>query len=119
MSGTFTESIVEDASLAWLGELGFAVLYGPEIAPGELAAERTSLGEGLLPKRLRAALGKLNPTLPTEALDEAFRKVAVPQHPSLIANNRAFHRPHPSPLPVGEGGAKRRVRVGVGTRSSV
>ena len=31
-----TESIVEDAALAWLGELGFAVLHGPEIAPGEL-----------------------------------------------------------------------------------
>ncbi len=92
MSERFTESVVEDAALAWLGELGFAVLHGPEIAPGELGAERTSLGEGLLPKRLRAALRKLNPTLPTEALDEAFRKVTVPQHPSLIANNRAFHR---------------------------
>jgi type I restriction enzyme R subunit len=89
---SFTESIVEDAALAWFGELGFAVLHGPEIAPGELAAERTSLGEGLLPKRLHAALRKLNPTLPVEALDEAFRKVTVPQHPSLIANNRAFHR---------------------------
>jgi type I restriction enzyme R subunit len=88
----FSESVVEDAALSWLGELGFGVLHGPEIAPGELAAERTSLGEGLLPKRLRAALRKLNPTLPIEALDEAFRKVTVPQHPSLIANNRAFHR---------------------------
>jgi type I restriction enzyme R subunit len=92
MSERFTESVVEDATLAWLDELGFAVLHGPEIAPGELAAERTSFGEGLLPKRLRAALRKLNPTLPTEALDEAFRKVTVSQHPSLIANNRAFHR---------------------------
>jgi type I restriction enzyme, R subunit len=92
MSAKFTESIVEDAALAWFGELGFAVLHGPEIAPGELAAERTSLGDGLLPKRLHAALRKLNPTLPTEALDEAFRKVTISQHPLLIANNRAFHR---------------------------
>jgi type I restriction enzyme R subunit len=30
--------------------------------------------------------------LPSEALQEAFRKVTFPQHPSLIANNRAFHR---------------------------
>ena len=92
MNSRFAESVVEDAALAWFGELGFAVLHGPEIAPGELAAERTGFGEGLLPKRLRAALRKLNPTLPTEALDEAFRRVTVPQHPSLIANNRAFHR---------------------------
>jgi type I restriction enzyme R subunit len=30
--------------------------------------------------------------LPAEALDEAFRKVTVQPHPSLIANNRMFHR---------------------------
>ena len=88
----FTESIVEDATLNWFGELGFSLLHGPEIAPGELVAERAAFGEVVLEKRLRAALRKLNPALPAEALDEAFRKVAVPQHPSLTANNRAFHR---------------------------
>jgi hypothetical protein len=36
---TITESIVEDAALAWLGELQFAELRGPEIAPGEVAVE--------------------------------------------------------------------------------
>src|SRR5207249_6381904 len=46
----------------------------------------------VLAARLRAALRKLNPDLPPEALDEAFRKITVPQHLSLIANNRAFHR---------------------------
>ena len=38
---TFTESIVEDAALAWLEALGYAVLYGPDIAVGETAAERS------------------------------------------------------------------------------
>src|SRR2546429_1788791 len=76
----FTESTVEDAALAWLGELGFSVLHGPEIAPGELAAERIGFAETVLPKRLRAALQKLNPALPQDALDEAFRKVTVPQY---------------------------------------
>ena len=66
--------------------------HGQEIAPGEAAAERTSFGEAFLPERLRAALRKLNPKLPAEALDEAFRKITIPQHPSLIASNRAFHR---------------------------
>ena len=36
----FTESIVEDAALAWLASLGYAVLHGPAIAVGEPAAER-------------------------------------------------------------------------------
>jgi hypothetical protein len=30
----FTESIVEDAALAWLKGLGYAVLHGPDISPG-------------------------------------------------------------------------------------
>ena len=34
-----TESIVEDAALAWLESLGYVVKHGLEIAPGELGAE--------------------------------------------------------------------------------
>jgi len=37
----FTESDVEDAALAWLEALGYAVLHGPDIAVGEPGAERT------------------------------------------------------------------------------
>jgi hypothetical protein len=29
----FTESVVEEAALAWLESLGYAVKHGPEIAP--------------------------------------------------------------------------------------
>jgi len=89
---SFTESAVEDAALDWLGELEYSVTHGPEMAPGELTAERISFGDAVLAQRLRAALRKLNPALPAEALDEAFRKVTVPHHPSLVANNHAFHR---------------------------
>ena len=39
MSGIFTESVVEQAALAWLESLGYAVKHGPDIAPGELAAD--------------------------------------------------------------------------------
>ena len=38
---TFTESIVEDAALAWLETLGYTVLHGPDIAAGEPGAERS------------------------------------------------------------------------------
>ena len=37
----FTESIVEDAALAWLESLGYAVLHGPDTAAGESSAERS------------------------------------------------------------------------------
>jgi type I restriction enzyme, R subunit len=53
---TFTESIVEEATLAWLGSLGWTVKHGPEIAPGELAAERADFGQVVLEQRLHDTL---------------------------------------------------------------
>src|ERR1043166_6148861 len=89
---TFTESIVEEAALSWFEELEFAVKPGPEIAPGELHAERTGFGETVLAKRVSDSLAALNPNIPVEALDDAFRKVTMTHHPALIVNNRAFHK---------------------------
>lgn len=37
---SLTESTVEEAALAWFGELGYAVGQGPQLAPSEPAAER-------------------------------------------------------------------------------
>ena len=39
---SLNESIVEEAALEWFGELGYAVGHGPQLAPGEPAAERGS-----------------------------------------------------------------------------
>ena len=44
--GSFTESTVEQAALAWLESVGWPVRHGAEIAPGELAAERERLRTG-------------------------------------------------------------------------
>ncbi len=94
MSGRFTESIVEDAALAWLEALGYAVLHGPDIAAGEYGAERTdpNYRDVLLESRLRQALVRLNSDLPTEALDDALRKLTHADAPSLVERNRAVHR---------------------------
>ena len=77
MLGSFAEFVVEDAALAWLERLGYAVKHGPEIAPGELFAERGDYGQFVLTTRLRDAVVRLNPTLPIEAIGDAFRKLPV------------------------------------------
>src|SRR2546426_151134 len=89
----FTESVVEDAALVWLGALGYAVLHGPEIATGELAAERTdpNYRDVVLERRLRQALLLLNSDLPPEALEDAFRKLMRADAPSLVERNRTVH----------------------------
>jgi hypothetical protein len=43
---SLNESIVEDAALEWFGELGYTVGHGPQLAPGEPAAERDSFHLG-------------------------------------------------------------------------
>src|SRR4030065_256532 len=57
------ESTVEEAALSWLGDLGYSILHGPEIAPGELFAERQSYQAGILSRRLRDVLGSPFPAV--------------------------------------------------------
>ena len=88
----FTESEVEVVALEWFSRLGYAVLSGPDIAPGEAAAERESYDQVTLVGRLQEAIGRLNPQIPEEAREEALRKVLRADSPGLVASNRAFHR---------------------------
>ncbi len=87
-----TESVVEQAALAWLESVGWAVRNGADIAPGEPAAERDDYGQVVLAQRLRDALARLNAALPAEALDDAYRKLTRPEGAELVARNRALHR---------------------------
>jgi hypothetical protein len=57
----FTECVVEQAALAWLESLGYSIFHGPVIAPGEPQAERDDYRHVVLYRRLRQALGRLNP----------------------------------------------------------
>ena len=91
MSG-LSESHVEEATLEWLAELGYAVLHGSDISPDGPTPERVSHDQVLLNVRLREALGRLNPNLPAETLEEVLRKVQQTETPSLIEENRRLHR---------------------------
>ena len=94
MSQGFGESVVEQASLAWLESLGYMVLHGPEIAAGEPAAERDDTGyhDVILERRLRQALERLNPKLPPEALQDAYKRLTVADEPSMVTCNHALHQ---------------------------
>ena len=92
MSSAFTESIVEDVALAWLEAIGWLVANGPDVAPDMPAAERADYGEVGLVQRLRDALARLNPALPAEALEDAYRKLTRPEGAELIHRNRALPR---------------------------
>ena len=92
MVSIVTEGEVEEAALAWLEELGYAVLHGPDIGPEGEEPERGSYDEVLLTERLRKALARLNPHLPAGTLEDVLRKVQQMQTPSLVEENRRLHR---------------------------
>ena len=83
---------MEGAALDWLAALGWAVVYGPDIAPDAPTAERAVYDEVVLQDRLRSALAQLNPDLPGEALDDARRRLTRPAGSTLEARNREVHR---------------------------
>jgi type I restriction enzyme R subunit len=86
-----TESVLETIVLEFLEEGGWALVHGPEIAPGELASERTDYRDVVLVGRLRAAIARLNPSLSSGAVDEAVKTVLRSESQMVMSENwRAY-----------------------------
>ncbi|MBX9783400.1 MAG: type I restriction endonuclease subunit R [Chitinophagaceae bacterium] len=91
MKNFITESEIEQIALDILSEdLGYKVLYGPDIAEGD--KKERDYSEVVLHKRLRNAIDEINPTIPKEAREEAFKKAMRSISVSLFDNNENFHR---------------------------
>ena len=86
-----SESVVEQAALDWFRGLGYDVVGGPDMPPGPQSL-RESYADTIFPSVVRGAFARLNPNLPTEALDDAFRRLTRPEGSNPEARNRAFHR---------------------------
>ncbi|QSX05590.1 type I restriction endonuclease subunit R [Sedimentibacter sp. zth1] len=86
----FCESHLEEATLEWFEELGYEVIFAPDIAPEGEYPEREDYSDVVLAERLRDALSRINPKMPSNAIEEAFRKITIPQSPSFLMNNKAF-----------------------------
>ena len=87
MSQFIAESAVEEVCLDFFDELGWTILYGPEIAPGEPSAERTSYRDVLLEGRLRAAVERLNPGLSPSEVADVLATFRRPESADLKAEN--------------------------------
>ena len=89
---TFTERELERTAMFWFQEAGWHVIRGSEIGPDSPGGERGDYGVVILEGRLRDAVVRLNPRLPYEALEDAYRKLMAPFGTSLAVKNEAFHR---------------------------
>jgi len=87
-----SETVLELTALDWFESLGWQTVFGPDISPDGSACERQAYDQVLLIDRLQIALANINPNIPPDTVGEAVRKITRTESPSLIENNRRFHR---------------------------
>jgi type I restriction enzyme R subunit len=92
------DKYAEQPALTWLcgdgathGGLGWAYLHGSALGPDAAAPERETYADVVLVDRLRKALARLNPDVPTAAFEDAMKAVIATQSPQLIEDHRRFH----------------------------
>ena len=79
-------TLSEDPAVEHLRRLGYTY-----VAPAALEAERESLKETILPKRLAAALQRLNPWISDDNLHKAIRAVTAVPAASILEASEKLH----------------------------
>jgi len=110
---SFTESVVENAVLEYLAELGYAVEYGPDLAPDGARSERSSFEQVYLFGLLRSAALRINPGH-ADLVDEAIKRLERAESQDEMAENARVHRLLIEGVPVeyrDDAGAVRTIHV--------
>jgi len=82
----FNESIIEEAALEYLRDLGYATEFGPIIAPDAPSPERDSFQQVYLYDRLRAAGARLNPAH-GDLVEEAVKRLERAESQNPVVEN--------------------------------
>ncbi|WP_344790669.1 type I restriction endonuclease subunit R [Gryllotalpicola daejeonensis] len=94
------ESTVEEAALEYFAQLGYHTAWGPNLAPGEIGAERTSFEQVYLLGRMRTALSRINPTLDRDLIQAAITRLQRPESQHPIDENARVHELIANGVPV-------------------
>lgn len=112
---SFNESVVEQAALEWLADLGYQTLYGPNIAPGGDGPQlRDSFADVVLIDRLLPTVRGLNKGIDPAVVDQAVKRLLRPESQNPVDENYRMHRFLVDGIPVehrGTDGQTRTIRV--------
>ncbi len=86
------EQQLENLCISWFQETGWQFVHGPDIAPDATNPERADYRQVILRDRLLAALARINPQIPTAALEQAAHTLQTISEPQAVVRNRSFHR---------------------------
>ena len=87
-----SEDDIEKILLEQFQALGYANLSDKVIGPDGSAPERASYGDVILRGRLEDAVARLNPHIPSDAREDAIKRIIGDESPHLIEENRRLHR---------------------------
>jgi type I restriction enzyme R subunit len=86
-----SEDHIEQIVIQEFIDLGYSYVNGADISPEGISQER-QFDEVVLKQRLRDAIRKINPNIPTEAQEDAIKKLLRSDSPSLFQNNYNIHK---------------------------
>ncbi|MGI8700831.1 MAG: type I restriction endonuclease, partial [Nocardioidaceae bacterium] len=89
----------EEPAIEWLGEVGWSLRHGTSLIPGE-SGERKLASDVVLLATFRAAVARLNPELPVEAVTAAVDRALTGSSPILIVDHQDFHETLLAGVPV-------------------
>lgn len=81
------EAAYEREVLSWLSEIGWAHVFGPEIAPNGSEPERESMKDLILIERLETALSRINPQVSRDVIRRVCQKIESPGETDLFKAN--------------------------------
>ena len=87
MTTFIAEDAVEEVCLDYFNELGWSVVYGPDIAPDVPGTERATYRDVLLVERLSAAVDRLNPGISPTGLADVVATFRRPESLDLKSEN--------------------------------
>ena len=84
----FNESVVEQAALEWLADLGYQTVRGPNISPGGDGPQlRDSFADVVLIDRLLPTVRGLNTGIDNAVIDQAIKRLLRAESQNPIAEN--------------------------------
>ena len=94
------EDLIEMAFIDQLRGQGFEFHHGPDIAPDSDNPQRNAFDSVVLENQLLKSIEKLNPDVPSSAINEAHQKVLNLGTEDIMENNERFHTYLTSGVPV-------------------
>ncbi len=84
-------NLTEQTLINWLKAQGYDHIYGPDINPGQLRAERDDFRSVVLRDRLSGAVRRFNPSLPAEQAEMVVKEMVNYSHDELILGNKEVY----------------------------